>query len=80
MKAKNKPISRYQLNISRNIKYLQRTRGLTQAQFGDRLNVKENTVCQWESGNRTPALPKLIEIAESFNITLDEFIKSVLRY
>lgn len=71
----------YKDNIARNIKYLRNTRLLTQGQLGGMLGVRENTVCQWETGNRTPSLGILIDISNKFqSVTLDELIKTKIRY
>lgn len=45
---------------------------LTQEQLAEALKVSPSTVGMWEQGQRVPKLEKLEEIADFFNINLDE--------
>ena len=49
-------------------------RGLTQKQIADSLGVKQNTVSQWESGERQPSVGLLPKLAELLDCTVDELL------
>ena len=45
--------------------------GLTQAQFGERLSVSQDTVSLWEKGRSVPTTETLAMICRNFNISAD---------
>lgn len=59
--------------ISKKIKILRKSRGLTQQQLADRLNVKRATISNYEIGRRSPHLKELEAIAEALGVSLDHF-------
>lgn len=50
---------------------LRKQNGLSQEQFGDKLNVSRQAVSKWESGQTTPDLEYIINMCELFSITTD---------
>lgn len=46
--------------------------GETQSKIAQVLGVKKHTVCQWETGKRTPRKDKLILLAKYFNCHVEE--------
>lgn len=48
--------------------------GLSQERFAEQFGVSRQSVQKWESGASTPDLPKLVEIAKKFNVSLDAMI------
>ncbi len=48
---------------------------MTQTELSYKLNVGQNTISQWETGERTPRAEKLIQLAEVLNCTIDELLK-----
>ena len=50
---------------------LRRERGLTLKQMGKKLNIRDNTLSQYETGKREPQLGLMIEIANFFNVSLE---------
>ena len=52
--------------LSENIKILRESRNLTQVQFAAKLNVKKQTVSNWENGNVMPSVQQLVNIALIF--------------
>lgn len=50
---------------------LRRERGLTLKQMGEKLNIRDNTLSQYETGKREPQLGLMIEIANFFNVSLE---------
>lgn len=59
--------------IGKKIKILRKTRGLTQQQLADKLNVKRATVSNYEIGRRSPHIKELEDIAEALGVNLEYF-------
>lgn len=59
--------------IGQKIKILRKTRGLTQEQLAERLNVKRATISNYEIGRRSPHIKELEEIATVLGVGLDYF-------
>lgn len=53
---------------------LRRERGLTLKQLGQKIQVKDNALSQYETGKRNPQLGLLIEISKFFNVSLEYLI------
>ena len=49
------------------IKQLRKALHLTQADFGEKLGVKANTITNYELGNRTPSDAAILSICREFN-------------
>ena len=60
------------MNFAEVIKRERRKRNYTQQELADALHVSASTVGMWEQDSRVPKLEKLEEIADFFNINLDE--------
>lgn len=54
---------------------LRKQRGWSQETLADYLDVSRQAVSKWEAGRATPDVPKLIAIAELFNVSLDELLR-----
>ena len=48
---------------------------MTQEELANKLNVSAQAVSKWENDLSIPDLPILIELADLFNVTLDELIR-----
>lgn len=59
--------------IGKKIKILRKTRGWTQQQLADRLNIKRATISNYEIGRRSPHIKELEEIAEVLGVNLEYF-------
>lgn len=59
--------------IGKKIKILRKTRGLTQQQLADKLNVKRATISNYEIGRRSPHIKELEEISEALGVNLEYF-------
>lgn len=59
--------------IGQKIKILRKTRGLTQQQLADKLNVKRATISNYEIGRRSPHIKELESIAAALGVGLDYF-------
>ena len=58
--------------LSENIKTLRKSWNLTQVQFAAKLNVKKQSVSNWENGNIMPSVQQLINIATIFSTSIDQ--------
>lgn len=54
------------------IKYFRKISKMTQGELGEKLGIKKATISHYENGIRTPDQDKLFELAEIFNISIDE--------
>lgn len=61
-------------NISSNLKYLRKKKGLTQQQFADEIGIKRSLVGAYEEDRAEPKYDLLKRIAEYYDFTIDEFI------
>lgn len=63
--------------IGKNLKYLREQRGIEQSQIAKLLGKKSTSaISEWEKGIRVPNVGDLHDIADYFNISLDDFVKS----
>ena len=63
-----------QKKIGAFIKELRNEKNLTQEQFAEILGVSNRSISRWENGNNMPDFDLVIEIANYFDITIDEFL------
>lgn len=54
---------------------LRKSKGWSQEELGEKLDVTRQTVSKWELGSTTPEMEKIIAMSELFNVTTDELIK-----
>ena len=54
---------------------LRKQKGFSQEELANRLNVSRQTISNWEVGESTPDMEKLIAISDLFEISLDELVK-----
>ncbi len=60
--------------FSYNIKNLRLQKGLKQQELADKLSITQRKVSYWESGKVEPDIDMLWEIADLFEISVDELI------
>jgi len=60
--------------IASNIKFLRKSRELTQDQLADKLGVNRAMIGSYEEGRAIPKLPVLQDLAHYFNLTIDELV------
>ncbi|OCX53836.1 transcriptional regulator [Mucilaginibacter sp. PPCGB 2223] len=65
-------------NISSNIKFLRKKKGLTQQQFADQIDIKRSLVGAYEEERAEPKYDLLKKIALFFDVTVDDFINEVI--
>ncbi len=64
--------------IGINIKKIRTVKKLTQEEFAELFNLKRSAVGSYEEGRAEPKIDKIIEIAEYFNLTVDQLVKKKL--
>lgn len=64
--------------LSLNIKYLRKSKGLTQDQLADKIGVNRAMIGSYEEGRAIPKLSALTAIAHYFNISVDNLINKDL--
>lgn len=64
------------MDFRENLISLRRSRGWSQEELGHRLNVTRQTVSKWETGDTTPEMAKLVEMARLFEVSLDRLVSS----
>ena len=65
--------------LAQNLKYLREKRGVNQKDLSLSLGLSQAAVGNWESGSRTPDIETIIQLAQFFDVTLDDFILRELR-
>lgn len=50
---------------------LRKERGLSQASMGEKIGVAQNTLCNWEKGNREIDQESLVKLANFFKVSID---------
>ena len=59
------------LTLAENIRVFRKERRLTQEQFAEAMGVTVGSVYKWETGQMTPELSMLVEIADFFDTSMD---------
>ena len=62
------------MQFNEKLKYLRLSSALMQKEIAQNLGVSVRTFQSWESGRTEPNIEKLIQIAEIFNISLDDLL------
>ncbi|MGN0803019.1 MAG: helix-turn-helix domain-containing protein [Candidatus Faecivicinus sp.] len=62
------------MSFSENLMFRRRQLGLSQEELGSRVGASRQAVSKWETGQTTPEMGKLIELARVFGCTLDELV------
>lgn len=64
-------------SIGERIRQLRENIGLTQSDLAKKLNVKRETVTQWEAGTRDLKTGYIIDLADCLNVSCDEILRGV---
>ena len=56
------------------IKELRKSRHITQLKMALDLNMTQNTISRYESGEREPGIVELIRIADYFHVSIDYLV------
>lgn len=62
------------MKLSEKIKALRKGAGLSQEEFGARLNVSRQAITKWESGEGLPDIGNLLVLSRMFKITIDDLL------
>lgn len=62
-------------NIGKNIAKIRLRNRLTQMELAKKLNYSDKAVSKWERGESVPDISVLVEIADLFEVTLDDLIR-----
>ena len=54
---------------------LRKSKGLTQEELAEHLNVSRQAIAKWESGQAYPDISNIIAISEFFRVTIDHLVK-----
>lgn len=60
--------------LSKNIRYLRKTRQWSQEELASRLEIKRSNIAAYESKNVEPRLGLILRMAKLFNVNMAEFI------
>ncbi|MBR1640838.1 MAG: helix-turn-helix transcriptional regulator [Butyrivibrio sp.] len=63
-----------QLKVSDNIKRYRKDMGLTQEELAEAMGVTIGAVSKWENGGNIPDITTLMELANLYNISMDELL------
>ena len=61
--------------VAKNITELRLLHNMTQLELAEKLNYSDKTVSNWERAESTPDISVLVEIAELFEVSLDELVR-----
>ena len=53
------------------LKEIRRSKGISQLKLAMDLNMSQNTISRYETGEREPGINELIKIADYFNVSID---------
>lgn len=63
-----------QTKIGAFLKDLRKHNGLTQEQLAEKLNISNRSISRWETGKSLPDIAILIELAEFYNVDINEIL------
>lgn len=61
--------------LGKKISQYRKMKGMTQEELAEKMNVSSQAVSKWENDLSIPDLPVLIELADCFNVSLDELVR-----
>ena len=57
------------------LKNIRKAKGISQLKMAMDLNMSQNTISRYETGEREPGINELIKIADYFNISVDYLLE-----
>ena len=60
--------------VSRNLTALRQKSGLTQLQVAERINYSDKSISKWERGESLPDVSVLIQLAQMYEVSLDQIV------
>lgn len=61
--------------IGKNIMRLRRMANMTQLELAEKINYSDKSVSKWEQGNGIPDVRILVQLAELFNVSVDDLVR-----
>lgn len=61
--------------FSEKLQLLRKSKGFTQEELAEKLNVSRQAVAKWEAGQAYPDIMNLIQISDMMNVTVDYLVK-----
>lgn len=61
--------------VGMNLKKIRKEKGISQLKLAMELNMSQNTISRYETGEREPGINELIRIADYFNISIDYLLE-----
>lgn len=61
--------------IGKNITRLRRLSNMTQSELAEKINYSDKSVSKWEQGNGIPDVRILLQLAELFNVSVDDLVR-----
>jgi len=65
-------------NFPKNLSYLRKQKGMTQAELANKINVDQTTIGRWEDGNREPTVGNVANISDVFNVSIPDLLNKDL--
>lgn len=62
------------MKLSENLKILRKSKGINQGVLAQAINVSLKTISHWETGYTEPSITQLIQIADLFDVSLDDLV------
>ncbi len=62
--------------IAKNLIYFRKQAGLTQAELAEKINYSDKSVSKWESGNGVPDVYTLVQLAEIYHVSVNDFLSA----
>ena len=62
------------------LRELRKARGISQLKLAMDLHTSQNTISRYETGEREPGLKELIQLADYFDVTLDDLVGRSTRH
>ena len=66
------------MSFAENLKEVRHQRGMTQAAMAAQLHVSRKTVSSWETGRTYPDVTMLVQISDTYQVSLDSLLKEDL--
>ncbi len=67
----------FKKRIAENLVKYRKAAGLTQLELAERLNYSDKSVSKWERGDAVPDLYVLMQLAELYQVSMDEILSDV---
>ena len=71
--------NQWRKTLSENLIKLRKENGITQTELGSKLNYSDKSVSKWERGDGVPDLSVIIQLADLYNISIDEMLGRINR-